>query len=321
MKKLRLGTRGSELALWQANRVKSELEKFGAAIELVTIHTTGDRSLSGPIAQIGAQGVFTKEIERALLDSRIDLAVHSLKDLPTELAPGLTLAAVLKRADPRDVLISRRPLDGNALPDGFHLGTGSLRRKCQLLRRFGANIRIADIRGNIRTRLDKVTSGEFDATLLAMAGLNRLEIERADLFWTVLPEEDFYPAVGQGVLAIETRGGDAETLDAVERIADETTRLAVEAERAMLLELRGGCIAPVGARTAADDKTLTLFGRILELDGSAAYDAQESVNFSETSAEALRAAARNLGRSVARRMLELGGAAVIEQIEQQRNAR
>ena len=319
--KLRLGTRGSELALWQANRVKSELEALGAAVELVAIHTTGDRSQSGPIARIGAQGVFTKEIERALLDGRIDLAVHSLKDLPTELAPGLALTAVTKRADVRDVLISREPFDAESLPDGFHIGTGSLRRKCQLLQRFGSRILVSDIRGNIRTRLEKVASGAFDATLLALAGLERLALEREGLFWTILPSEAFYPAVGQGALAIETRASDEPTIEAVQPIEDEPTRLAIEAEREMLLELRGGCIAPVGARTDFTDGVLTLKGRILELDGSAAYDAEAAGPISGTKKEERRQAARELGRSAATRLLALGGSAVIEQIERLRSER
>lgn len=310
MKTIRIGTRGSRLALWQARWVKEALEKTGAAAETVVIHTTGDRSASDPIARLGATGVFTKEIQRALLDGEVDLAVHSMKDLPTETPERLTLAAVPVRADVRDVLVGgAETLD--ALPDGARIGTGSLRRKCQLLNRFDSRIIVEEIRGNVETRLAKLDAGEYDAILLAVAGLRRLGFSERIRPEAILAPEEIFPAVGQGALAIEARRDDAETLSIAGRLDDFETRQAVLAERAMLRTLEGGCIAPIGAFSSIEDGRLTLQGRILSLDGRKRFDAVDSAPLSD---------AESLGRSVADKLAELGAGEILEELRRRREA-
>ena len=259
----RIGTRASALARWQADWVAAQLRQRGVEVVLVPITTTGDQR-QGPIAAIGDEGVFTKEIERALLDDRIDLAVHSLKDLPTDMAPGLCLAAVPERAAVGDALVCPTNVTLDTLPKGATVGTSSLRRRSQLLH-FRHDLETKDIRGNIDTRLRKLDEGEYDAIILAEAGLRRLGF--AHRITQVLPLAILLPAVGQGALALETRTDDRAARQTVGVLDHPPTRVAVLAERAMLAALQGGCLAPIAALGKAENQRLTLTGRVLSRDG------------------------------------------------------
>ena len=239
---LTIGSRGSQLALWQANWVKARLEELGEEIRIEIIHTTGDKIQDVALSKVGTKGLFTKEIEEALLDGRIDLAVHSLKDMPTDLPEGLTLSAIPQREDPRDAIIGLR-LD--ELKRGAKVGTSSLRRMAQL-RALRPDLEIESIRGNVDTRLRKQAEGQYDAILLASAGLNRLGW--SDRIAEIIPIEKMCPAVGQGALAIETRVGPS----VVSKLDHAPTRRAVTAERAVLRALGGGCQVPIGAYAVAD---------------------------------------------------------------------
>ena len=232
---LRLGTRGSQLALWQSNWVKSALERQGKTVELIVIKTEGD-VVKGALVNLGGQGLFTKQLQVALLENQIDLAVHSLKDLPTDVHPELMLAAVPGREDPRDVFVSAHHSSLQALPSGSRIGTGSVRRAAQVLH-VRSDLIIADIRGNIDTRLKKVEAGEYDAIILAKAGLERLGT--TGLIREVFEKETLMPAVGQGALAIEIRNHDAMTKASVELINHEPSYARVIAEREMLRQLQG----------------------------------------------------------------------------------
>jgi hydroxymethylbilane synthase len=291
--RIRLGTRSSALALWQAEWVAAQLEQRDVEVELVRIQTGGDRT-SLPISTVGGQGLFTKEIQRALLDERIDLAVHSLKDLPTEPVAGLTLAAVPPREDPTDALVAT-PGDCLAdLPPAARIGTGSRRRRSQLLHR-RPDLQILDIRGNVDTRLRKLDAGDYDAIVLAKAGLKRLG--RQDRIAEVLAPQVMLPAVGQGALGLETRATDAESMSLVAALDDPATHQAVVAERMMLAELRGGCLAPVGAWGRIADDQLHLDGVVLSTDGQQRLHAH---------AEGPPDSAEDLGRQVAVHLLEQG---------------
>ncbi len=260
---LRLGTRGSPLARWQAEWVKHRLEEFGAQVRLVLIQTTGDVK-SGPIGKLAIQGVFTKEIQRALLSDQIDLAVHSLKDLPTEPVPGLQLAAVPVRAAVGDALLTHQAASFDELPAGARVATGSHRRRAQLLAA-RPDLVLVDVRGNIETRLEKLRLGDFDALVLAQAGLHRLQLD-AEIVQVFEPEV-MLPAVGQGALGLEIRADDDETRQWVARLDDPPSHQAVRAERALLARLRGGCLAPVGAWGRVTHDAMTLDGAVLSVDG------------------------------------------------------
>lgn len=241
--KLRIGSRGSQLALWQANHIAGLLRGQGHEVEIEIIKTTGDRLQEVTFAQVGAKGMFTKEIEEALAAGRVDLAVHSLKDLPTELPRGFALAATPPRVDPRDALVSVHYMSLNALPQGARVGSSSQRRRAEL-KALRPDIEAVEFRGNVDTRLRKLGDGQVDAILLAAAGLDRLG--RTDWLRQRLDAKDFCPAAGQGCLAIETREDDAATMDAVSFLEDADTRFAVTAERAALAALGGGCQVPIG---------------------------------------------------------------------------
>lgn len=261
--RLRLGTRASPLARWQAEWVAARLEERGIEVELVPISTQGDVK-SGPLGEIGGQGLFTKEIQRALLSREIDVAVHSLKDLPTAEIAGLAIAAVPLRESTADVLVSTRFGSLDRLPHGARVGTGSQRRKAQLLH-VRPDLSILEIRGNVETRLKKLDEGQYDAIVLAAAGLTRLGL--ADRMTFVLPRHIMLPAVGQGALGIETRSDDAVSRGLVEPLDDAATHAAVLAERSMLAALRGGCLAPVGALAHVDGAALSLEGVVFSGDG------------------------------------------------------
>ncbi len=241
--KLRIGSRGSQLALWQANHIAGLLRGQGHEVEIEIIKTTGDRLQEVTFAQVGSKGMFTKEIEEALAEGRVDLAVHSLKDLPTELPEPFALAATPPRVDPRDVFVSVKFASLAALPQGARVGTSSQRRRAQL-KALRPDIDAVEFRGNVDTRLRKLAEGQVDAILLAAAGLDRLE--KTEWVRERLEPEEFCPAAGQGSLGIETRKDDAATIAAVAFLDDADTRFAVTVERAALAALGGGCQVPIG---------------------------------------------------------------------------
>ena len=250
---LRIGSRGSQLALWQANHISALLRAKGYTVAIEIIKTTGDRLQEVTFAQVGSKGMFTKEIEEALAEGRVDLAVHSLKDLPTELPAPFTLGATPPRVDPRDVLVSVKHHSLRALPRGAVVGTSSQRRRAQLLA-LRPDIKAVEFRGNVDTRLRKLAEGQVDAILLAAAGLDRLE--KTEWVRERLEPKDFCPAAGQGSLGIEIRKDDAKTMAAIAFLDDPATRYAVTAERAALAALGGGCQVPIGihCRVAPQDE-------------------------------------------------------------------
>ena len=265
MSRIRIGTRGSALALWQARHVQGRLEALGHAVSLHEITTTGDRIQDQRLEVVGGKGAFLKEIEEALLARDVDLAVHSLKDVPTALPSGLMLTAILERADPRDVLVSSGPrLD--ELPAGACVGTTSLRRR-SLVGALRPELRLGDLRGNVDTRLRRLREGRFDAILLAMAGLVRLG--RADEATELLDPRRFVPAPGQGAIALECREGDAAVRAATAPLDDPPTARAVAAERAFLERLGGGCNVPLGAHAFAAAAELELVAFVASPDGTA----------------------------------------------------
>ena len=263
---LRIGTRGSALALWQANHVQARLEARGESLEIRTITTSGDRVLDRRLEAIGGKGAFLKEIEEALLAGEVDLAVHSLKDVPTQLPEGLRLCAFLERADPRDALVSRSGAALDALPPGARLGPTSLRRQSQLRAR-RPDLVVADLRGNVDTRLRRLREGSFDAILLAAAGITRLG--RAAEISELLDPEVLVPAPGQGVVALECRVGDERVAAAVAPLHHEATARAVTAERVFLEALGGGCNVPLGALAEGDGGGLRLRAYVGREDGGA----------------------------------------------------
>jgi len=241
--KLRIGSRGSQLALWQANHIAGLLSEQEHSVEIRIIKTTGDRLQEVTFAQVGSKGMFTREIEEALAEGSIDLAVHSLKDLPTELPSPFILAATPPRVDPRDVFVSVKYENLAALPQGARVGTSSQRRRAQLMA-LRPDIEAVEFRGNVDTRLRKLSEGQVDAILLAAAGLDRLE--KTEWVRERLEPEDFCPAAGQGALGIETRKSDSATMMAVQFLNDAATRFAITVERAALAALGGGCQVPIG---------------------------------------------------------------------------
>jgi len=274
MRKLTVGTRGSALALRQANEVIEKLRASHPGLELEAriIKTRGDKILDAPLAKIGDKGLFVKELELALLRKEISFAVHSMKDLPTEAPEGLCIAAVPERVDPSDALITNGPALAD-LPAGARLGSSSLRRRAQL-RNYRTNLLISDLRGNLDTRLRKLDSGEFDGVVLAYAGLYRMGW--TDRITEKIPSEICLPAVGQGALAIEARDDDADVIEMLEALDHAESHAAVLAERSLLRALGGGCQAPVGALAAIETGKLKLAGVVASLDGSRLVRAEVS---------------------------------------------
>jgi len=266
LKPLRIGTRGSALALWQARSISAALrEKAGVETEIVIIKTSGDKFQQASFSQIGGKGVFIKELEDALLDEGIDLAVHSMKDVPTEMPAGLTIAAIGKREDVRDALLSANGATLKTLPREARVGTSSLRRQSQLLHA-RRDLRVLELRGNVDTRIEKLKRGDYDAIVLAKAGLDRLGL--SGQISQVLPHSLSLPAAGQGAIGIEARAGDAVTLRILAALEDAETRNAVTAERAALAALGGGCQVPIGAWARIEDGKLALDVAVLSADGS-----------------------------------------------------
>jgi hydroxymethylbilane synthase len=270
MSTLRIATRGSALALWQANWVRDRLmaDDPHLTVELVVLKTRGDKILDRALSEVGGKGLFVKEIEEALLDLRAEVAVHSMKDLPAEIPVGLMLGAVPVREDARDALVvapKHAARDVASLPQGARIGTSSLRRVCQLKAR-RPDLDIVPLRGNVDTRLRKVEAGELDAIVLACAGLKRLG--HGDRITAALSTADSLPAIGQGALAIECRVDDPETVARLAKLDDRTTRLAVVAERAFLKRLSGDCKTPLAAHATLDGNKLTIEGLVGAPDGS-----------------------------------------------------
>ena len=293
-KPLRIGTRGSALALAQAHETRDRLAAaHGLAakdFEIVIIKTTGDQILDRPLAEVGGKGLFTKEIEEALLDGSIDLAVHSSKDMPTITPPGLVLSAFLPREDVRDAFISPKARSLRELPEGAVVGSASLRRQA-MIKRLRPDLHVITYRGNVQTRLKKLGEGVVDATLLAAAGLNRLGL--ADEITQLIGTEDFLPAVGQGAICIETRDDDRRTLDLLAAIHDPATERCLAAERAFLAELDGSCRTPIGGLARLEGDRLDFRGIILSPDGREVYETERQGHAGE--AEALgRAAGQEL---------------------------
>ena len=270
---LRIGSRGSPLALVQAREVQSRLARAcgldPAQIEIKVIRTTGDVIQDRPLAEAGGKGLFTKEIEEALLAGNIDLAVHSSKDMPTVLPPGLILSAFLPREDPRDAFIGRGAKTLSELPGGAVVGTASLRRQA-LVKHLRPDLKIVPLRGNVETRLRKLEAGDFDATILAVAGLKRLGLLAAAT--SLLDAEEFVPAVGQGAIGIETRDSDQKTRALVAAINDGDTATALAAERAFLAVLDGSCRTPIGGHARIDGGNIRFRGLIAKTDGSEVLD-------------------------------------------------
>lgn len=265
MARLRIGSRGSQLALWQANHISALLRERGHEVEIEIIKTTGDKITDVALAKVGTKGMFTKEIEEALLERRVDLAVHSLKDLPTELAPEFEIAAITKRENPRDAFLSRHFDSIDDLPQKARVGTSSLRRQAQL-KALRPDLDVHPLRGNVDTRLRKLEEGQYDAIILASAGLNRLGLTK----WIrcVLAEGVMCPAAGQGALGIEIRAGDSITREHLKFLDDPAARASTTAERALLNELGGGCQVPIGAFAELHNGQVRLTGVVARPDGS-----------------------------------------------------
>lgn len=298
---LRIGTRGSTLALWQANHVRDRLRALALdrPIELVEIETEGDLIRDVPLVALGGQGAFTKAIQQALLDGRADVAVHSLKDLPTFTVEGLMLAAVPERGPTGDVFVSVKHRSFADLPQGAVVATSSLRRRAQVLHR-RPDLKLVDMRGNVETRLRKLVDQNLDAIILAEAGLVRLGL--ADRITEALDRSWMLPAVGQGALGLECRTDDATTRALVERLNHAETRAAVLAERAMLRGLGGGCSVPIGAATSVADGILTMRGVVLPPDGSKRIEEQIAGQMDHAEA---------LGDELARALLARGAAELL----------
>lgn len=305
MQTLRLGTRGSRLALWQADYVARELSGrvLDLSVEIITIKTKGDKILDVPLAQIGDKGLFTREIENELLDGNIDMAVHSMKDLPSIMGEGLCLGAVLPRENPRDVLISCQDYTLQTLPPGAVIGTSSLRRIAQL-KALRPDIEVVNMRGNVETRIRKMEEQGLDGIILAYAGVKRLGFEH--LISEIIAVDKIMPAVGQGAIAIEIRADDLLTSQLLRTINDEKCCLETTAERAFLAELEGGCQVPVACLARVVEKRLTMTGLVASLDGSQVYRAEADCDFTEIV---------STGRQLAGQLLQAGAAKILAEIK------
>ena len=303
MHKIKIGTRASRLALWQAEFVAAQLKNFFPAldVELIHVHTTGDKILDAPLAKIGGKGLFTKELELQLARGEIDLAVHSLKDVPTDLPAGFKIAAVTKREQPFDAFVSEKFSSLDELPAGSIVGTSSLRRSAQLLK-LRPDLRIKNLRGNVDTRLKKLDTGEFDAIILASAGLERLGY--ATRIRQLLTQ--IIPAAGQGALAIEVRSDDAEISKLVQQLNDEETFSATAVEREFLREVGGSCQVPVGVFAKIDDGRLIVRALISSLDGKKFVAETVEVPVSEID---------GLGKNLARTLLDDGGQKILDELQ------
>lgn len=301
-----IGSRGSELALWQTHFVRARLEELfpEISLEIKIIKTTGDQLLDVALSKIGDKGLFTKQIETALLSGEIDLAVHSLKDLQTVQPAGLMIGAVSAREMPNDVLISKTGATIDNLPKGAKVATGSLRRKSQLLS-YRPDLRIFEMRGNVPTRLKKFAESDLDAMILAFAGVHRLNLD--DHISQIIPFEIMLPAVGQGAMAIEIREDDLELKELLQNFNDEDTRLCISAERAFLRALEGGCQVPIGAHAVLEDDKIHLEGLVGDVSGSVNLRAALLDDRSEAEA---------LGKRLAQILIEKGADKLLEKVRE-----
>ena len=298
---IKIATRESLLALWQAEFIKAELERChtGITVELVGMTTRGDQLLDSPLSKIGGKALFVKELEQAMIEGRADMAVHSMKDVPMEFPPGLELAVICEREDPRDAFVSNRFANVTELPQGAVVGTSSLRRECQL-RSLRPDLVVRSLRGNVQTRLRKLDDGEFDAIVLAAAGLLRLELtERIASF---MEPEQSLPAVGQGAVGVEVRSDDAELKTLLEPLGHDQTSLRVRAERAMNRRLEGGCQVPIAGYALLEEEQLWLRGLVGSPDGATVLQAEARGSCSDPEA---------LGRAVAEALLAQGAGDIL----------
>ena len=304
MEHVRIGTRSSKLALWQTNLIALALStKYpDVKIELVHITTKGDKILDSPLSKIGGKGLFTKEIEAAMLEGKVDLAVHSLKDVPAELPSDFTIAAVTKRADPFDAFVSNKYKSLDELPIGAKIGTSSLRRRAQLLA-IRSDLQIENLRGNVDTRLKRLDECAFDAIILAVAGLKRLGHERR--ITQILPTSLILPAVGQGALAIETLSDNVEVIEMLRFLDDSNTRAATNAERAFLKVVEGGCQVPVGVFGNVEGNKITVEAIIASLDGCKVVRDKLIGNVEDSI---------SLGKTLANKLLESGGREILSAV-------
>ena len=298
--RLRIGSRGSQLALWQANYIAAQLRERGHEVDVEIIHTTGDKIIDVALAKVGAKGMFTKEIEEALASGKVDLAVHSLKDLPTEISAEFEIAAVPAREDPRDALCSTRYSSIEDLPRSARVGTSSLRREAQL-KALRPDVVVHPLRGNVDTRLRKLESGEYDAIILASAGLRRLG--RTELVRQIIAVEKMCPAAGQGALGIEIRAEDDAVRDALGFLDDQASRAETDCERALLRKLGGGCQVPIGANAKRREGELQLEAVVASPDGSTLLRESGSGD------DPIR-----LGETMGEKLLQRGGAKILEQV-------
>ena len=298
--KLRIGSRGSQLALWQANHISALLRASGHEVEIEIIHTTGDKITDVALAKVGTKGMFTKEIEEALAAGHVDLAVHSLKDLPTELPKGFEIAAITERQDPRDAFCSRHYSKIEDLPKGARVGTSSLRRQAQL-KAIRPDLDVHPLRGNVDTRLRKLEQGDYDAIILASAGLKRLG--KTELIKQIIPAEIMCPAAGQGALGIEIREGDTKTSELLAFLNDYNARAATTCERALLNSLGGGCQVPIGAFAEVCDGKLHLESIVADPDGT------KLLRDSRDGSDPVR-----LGNEAGASLLKCGGDAILEAV-------
>jgi hydroxymethylbilane synthase len=304
---LRIGSRGSQLALWQANYISERLRARGHEVEIEIIHTTGDKITDVPLAQVGTKGglgkgIFTKEIEEALAAGRVDLAVHSLKDLPTQLVAGFEIAAITEREDARDAFCSRLYSKIEDFPQRARVGTSSLRRQAQL-KAIRPDLDIHPLRGNVDTRLRKLEQGEYDAIILAAAGLKRLG--KTELMKQIIPAEIMCPAAGQGALGIEIREGDSATRQHLEFMNDPAARAATTCERALLNSLGGGCQVPIGAFAEIRNGKLHLDAIVADPDGSKLLRESREGNLDDP---------EGLGSAVGETLLSRGGGKILEAV-------
>jgi hydroxymethylbilane synthase len=300
MARLRIGSRGSQLALWQAHHISDLLRAQGHTVELEIIKTTGDKITDVALAKVGTKGMFTKEIEEALLENRLDLAVHSLKDLPTELSRDFEIAAITTREDARDVLCSVKYENIDALPQSANVGTSSLRRQAQL-KALHPDLQIHSLRGNVDTRLRKLELGDYDAIILAAAGLNRLG--RTQLVRQAIPVEVMTPAAGQGALGIEIRNGDVATRTLLAFLDDAAARATTTCERALLKKLGGGCQVPIGAFAEMKSGRIRLHGLVAHPDGT------KVLRETREGDDPIR-----LGEEVGETLLDRGGDVILEEL-------
>jgi hydroxymethylbilane synthase len=301
---IRIGTRGSKLALTQSEWIKNKIQDQhpDVRVELTIIKTTGDKIQDSPLSKIGGKGLFVKEIEDALLQNRVDLAVHSMKDVPAELPDGLMLAAFPEREDPRDALISAGNVPIHGLPLKARLGTSSLRRAAQILH-IRPDLEIAPLRGNVDTRLGKLNGGGLDCIILATAGLNRMGLQNR--ISQVIPTNKILPAIGQGALGLETRQNDEQTIGIIDFLNHEPTQIAVAAERAFLKKLEGGCQVPIAGLALLESGRLHFTGMVAEIDGTRIIQDQISGDPED---------AAQMGETLAGKLLDKGARKILENV-------